>query len=128
VAKATATGPSIEEALARLGKPRIKYVLRLVQFLGRLLAEGGQAARAMQGVRLREANADAAVFGAVLTSLNEEQLAELGQILLQSDEVVVRPDDVDLVWLTEALAVWAETCNLPQIVKNVQRVAAAVKA
>ena len=116
---------SIREALEGLGKPRIKHVLRLVKFLGALLVEGGQTARALANVDLKKG--DAAVAGAMLLSLNEDQLAELGQILLQTDEVTVIPDDVDLAWLTEALAVWAETCNLPQIIKNVQRVVTAVK-
>lgn len=123
--KATATS-EIETVVANLGKPQVGHILKLTQFLGRLLAEGGVASRAMIATGLNE-NREAAVFGAMITSLTEEQLVEFGQILLQADTPVITVESLDLVWLTEALAIWAETANLPGIIKNVQRVVAALK-
>jgi len=118
-----AEGKSPEEVLASLGRPDAGSILKLARFLLRRVNEPG-IAELFQEAKENPASGMAVLYR-LLEAIDERDLYELGEILLLG-QCEVNPDNFDLVWVTEALAIWAENIGLEKILKNVQRTARAL--
>ena len=113
----------LQARAAQLPKPSAKQVLRLVRFLASRLGSVKAA-----GLDLQDTTSTGfGMIAGVLESIEEADLLELGKILLMDDSLDLKDEDLDLGWLSEAAAVWAEQVDLPRVVKNVQRVVAAFR-
>jgi hypothetical protein len=117
-----------QELLARaesLPKPTVGWTLKLTTFLADFLMQTvGQAAQPGPTGAPPE---DRAVLLRVVAALDEPKLKDLGKILLCDQSLELADEDLDLVWITAALARWSEQVNLALIVKNVRRVALALQ-
>lgn len=111
----------VEQLVAGLQKPKIGDVLRLTQWL----------VKRMSSIQIADAvdvkNTGVAVLGSVIGVVEDEDLLELGKILLGDAGKDLTVDDLELWWMSEALAIWFEKVDFPRVLKNAKRIAAAVK-
>ena len=112
-----------EAIVAGMDKPRVKDVLRLTQFVAEKIDTLAVGLEDLDDPK----KTGFAVVLTLLDRLDEEQVLEVGKILLGDAGNDLTVEDLDLGWLSEALAIWAEKINLPRLVKNAKRVAAAVR-
>ena len=106
---------------AQLSKPSAGDILRFVKFLGKRFQH-------LRGIELDindPTMTGFAILVRILEEVSEDDLLELGKILLMDESLDLKPEDVDFSWLSEALATWVEKADIKEIVKNAQRVAAA---
>ncbi|MFC1999141.1 hypothetical protein ACFLXE_00095 [Chloroflexota bacterium] len=114
-----------EAIVESMEKPRVKDVLRLTQFVAGKI---DTFTVGLEGLDLKDPKKTGfAVVLTLLDKLDEEQLLEFGKLLLGDDGNDLTVEDLDLGWLSEVLAVWAEKINLPRLVKNAKRVAVAMR-
>lgn len=116
----------LQARAAQLPKPSVGQVLKLVKFLIKRLD-------VLQDIKdianLNDPTKSGfAVIEKLVNSISEADILELGKILLMDDSVDLKVEDVDLVFLTEALAVWTEKVDLATVLKNARRVAEALKS
>ena len=104
-----------------LQKPRVGDILKLTRFLVKYLPTG------ISTTSKDPTKVGMEALSQVIGRAKEQDLVELGKILLMDDSLQLTEDDLDLLWMTEAFAVWAEKVDIKGIVKNAQRVAAAMR-
>lgn len=108
---------------AQLPKPSAGAILQLVRFLGKRFQD-------LKGLELDINDPTASgltVLVRIFDEVSEDDLLELGKILLMDDSLDLKPEDVDFSWLSEALATWVEKADIKEVIKNAQRVAAAFR-
>ena len=110
-----------EQIIVNMSKPKVSDVLKLVRWL----MQKASVVKVTPGDN--PAQTGFAMIEAIISSINEEELLELGKILLGDAGKDLAVDDLDLGWISEAVAVWMEKVDLPRILKNANRVAAALK-
>jgi len=91
----------VEAIVADIDKPRVKDVLRLTRFVA-----GKLETLTVELDDLKDSkSAGFALVKSLLNDLNEDDLVELGKILLGDNGSELTAEDLDIGWLSEALAI-----------------------
>lgn len=112
---------NIDAVVANLGKPRVGDVLKLVRWIT------SNADKFKMSVDPADpTKSGGALIQAIVNQVTDEELLEIGKILLGDAGQALTTNDLALDWMSEALAIWAEKVNLAKILKNIERVTAAL--
>lgn len=105
-----------EAAVQALGKPKLGQVLELVRWIS----------SKAEKFKMPDGVAGIGIMQALITKVDDQELLEAGKILLGPAGAELTTEDLELGWLSEALAKWAEGVDLARVLKNIERVTKAL--
>lgn len=107
-----------DQIVQSLRKPNMSEILAFAQWFSKVVSS-------VRNLTMPENEKEAGfmILGSLLGTVSQEDIVELGKILLQGKGESLKTEDIDIGWLSEAIAIWFEKADIGRVIKNARRAA-----